>query len=99
MSYWSSKNLGNEMWAWEPLEEIRRTFLVAYEKAARPQGMALFTRHESEGRLHCELVVYFSPAAMNVARGVDAELSPKPLRDGLSLLAGSDDAWTVLFQG
>lgn len=97
MNHWSSINLGNEMWAWEPLEQIKESFLSAYEQAGRPQEMALFTRHESEGRLHCELVVYFSPAARPVAQSADAQLSPQPARDGLSLMAGSDEAWSSLF--
>ena len=49
------------------LEEL---FLSAYVKAGSPQEMALFIRHESDGRLHCEVKVYFSPASIVVARQI-----------------------------
>ena len=39
---------------------------------AEPSEMAVFTRPESEGRLHCEVVAYFSPAAGEVAKAFDA---------------------------
>jgi len=54
-------------------------------------------RHESEGRLHCEVRVYFSPAAADVAKAVGAIACKKPASNGLSLLAGPDESWSVLF--
>jgi hypothetical protein len=59
--------------------------------------MAVFTRPESEGRLHCEVIVYFSPAAQQVAMAFGAEPCEKPARDGLGLLAGDSGCWSVLF--
>jgi len=59
--------------------------------------MAVFTRSESEGRLHCEVIAYFSPAAVNLAKAFEAQPCAKPLRAGLGLLAGDERSWSVLF--
>src|SRR5690554_2966387 len=67
MKPWYFRNLGDAMLAGEALGDIEARFLAAYVKAGRPPGMALFSRHESEGRLHCEVVLYLSPAAAAVA--------------------------------
>jgi hypothetical protein len=42
-------------------------------------------------------MAYFSPTAAAVARRVDAEPCERPSPGGLSLLAGSEDAWLALF--
>jgi hypothetical protein len=89
MSDWSVCNLGDAMLAQDALVEIQRRFDEAYRDAGQPQAMGLFIRHVSEGRLHCEVLVYFSPAAAAVAQGVRG---PDPVRrrhaKGLDLLAG-----------
>ena len=97
MDYWHSKSLGDGMWADIPSEEIKRLFQPLFESAGRPAGMAVFTRHE-EGDLHCEWIAYFSPAAGEVAKAVEARPCARPVREGLNLLAGSDDCWTTLFE-
>ncbi len=97
MRAWFSKNLGDGMLACEPLGQLEQRFLSVFAKANRPKEMAAFTRHESEGRLHCEVQVYFSPASVVVAREVGAEPCARPSPDGLSLLAGSRDSWSALF--
>jgi hypothetical protein len=94
---WFSKNLGDAMLAGEPLGRLEELFSSAYVAAGRPQAMAAFIRHESEGRLHCEVKVYFSPAAIVVAREVAAEPCNRPASDGLGLLAGSEESWRTLF--
>lgn len=96
MSMWFSKSLGDGMWADIPTEEITRLFQPAFDSAGRPAEMAVFTRRE-EGELHCEVVAYFSPAASDIARKVEAEACPKPAREGLELLAGNKDCWAALF--
>ena len=97
MRVWFSKNLGDAMLACEPLGHLKELFLPVYAKADSPEEMAAFIRHESEGRLHCEVKVYFSPASVIVAREVDAEPCERPSPDGLSLLVGSEDSWLALF--
>lgn len=97
MNRWYAKNLGDGVMAWEPLESIKLQFHSAYLAAGRPRDMAVFSRHASEGRLHCEVIVYFSPAAMNLALEFGADMCPKPSPECLTLLAGAEDAWSALF--
>lgn len=96
MQHWYSKSLGDGMWADIPSEEIKQLFQPLFESAGKPAGMAVFMRHE-EGDLHCEWIAYFSPAAAEVAKAVEASPCAKPIQEGLDLLAGSDECWAVLF--
>ncbi len=97
MGVWYSKNLGDGMLAYEPLGQLEELLLSVYAQAGNPREMAAFVRHESEGRLHCEVKVYFSPASAVVAGEVEAEPCGRPSPEGLSLLAGSEDSWSALF--
>jgi len=97
MSAWFHKNLGDAMLAFESLGHIEALFQSAYRTAAHPTDVAVFVRHNSEGRLHCQVEVYFSPAAALLANEMDADPCEKPSRDGLGLLIGSEDSWSTLF--
>ncbi len=97
MSSWYSVNLGDGIMAAAPSAEIEELFLPLFMTAGKPPDMAIFTRLEFEGRLHCEVIAYFSPAAREVANAFDAEPCEKPERTGLGLLAGDERSWTVLF--
>lgn len=96
MSGWSTRSLGDATLAWAELDGVERLFRSEYGKAGCPEDMAVFVRLESDGRLHCEVKVYFSPAAAAVAREADAEPCERPAPDGLSLLAGGERAWALL---
>jgi len=80
-----------------PSAEIEKAFLQLFLAAGRPLNMAVFTRLESEGRLHCEVMAYFSPGAKDVAKAVGAQPCEKSSRVGLGLLAGDELSWSVLF--
>jgi hypothetical protein len=95
MQLWYRTSLGDGMTA--PSAEIEEVFHKAFTAKGRPPEMAVFTRPESEGRLHCEVIAYFSPAAQEVAKAFDAQPCEKPARAGLDLLAGDQDCWSVLF--
>ncbi|KAA3613375.1 MAG: hypothetical protein DWQ05_17960 [Calditrichaeota bacterium] len=97
MNNWYVKNLGDANFADESLDRIKALFLEEYEKADRPNDMAVFFRHESEGRLHCEVKVYFSPKANVLAKNFDALPCSKPSFYGLAILAGSKNALSTLF--
>jgi len=97
MKSWSCLSLGDGILAPTPSAEIEESFLQAFAAAGSPPEMAVFTRPESEGRLHCEVMAYFSPAAWAIAEAFDAEPCEKPVRSGLGLLAGSAESWSVLF--
>ena len=97
MEFWYSKELGDGMMASMPSDEIQEAFLKSFIAAGKPLNMAVFTRYESGGRLHCEVTAYFSPAAADVAKAFDAEPCEKPSRTGLGLLAGDERSWSTLF--
>ena len=98
MKPWYFVSLGDGMMAPVPLAEIEERFQAAFVPAGKPPEMAVFVRSESEGRLHCEVIAYFSPAAAEVAKAFDARPCPKPARDGLGLLAGDKRSWQALFE-
>lgn len=85
------------MMAGSPSAEIEAACAAEFSKAGEPAAMAVFTRPESEGRLYCEVIAYFSPAAKQIAIQFDAEPCAKPVRTGLALLAGKPEAWSLLF--
>ncbi|MCC7118969.1 MAG: hypothetical protein IT310_10630 [Anaerolineales bacterium] len=93
---WYSLSLGDGMTADEPAEEIRAAFQELYP-ANEAKDIAVFTRNESEGRLHCAVIAYFSPAAEALALLFDAEPCSSPVRSGLGLLAGDSGSWARLF--
>jgi hypothetical protein len=97
MDTWYSMSLGDGIMAATPTAEIEEKFRQSFTALGKPSEMAVFTRAESEGRLHCEVFAYFSPVAVDVAQSFDAEPCAKPARAGLSLLAGDERAWSVLF--
>ncbi|MCB1621380.1 MAG: hypothetical protein KDI44_11670 [Thiothrix sp.] len=97
MEQWYGCSLGDAMLAGEVLEQIRTATDRLLARAGNPPEMAVFMRHESEGRLHCELKVYFSPAAVAVARAFAARPCHQPASSGLGLVAGTEAAWARLF--
>ena len=94
---WYRCNLGDAMLAGDALDRIKVLFAQAHANAGQPADMAVFMRHESEGRLHCELKVYFSPAAAELAQALGASPCPAPSRSSLGLAAGLEESWEELF--
>jgi hypothetical protein len=97
MSPWFSKSLGDPLLAGEPLSRLEALFRSEPAEGGDSREMAIFVRQESEGRLHCEVRAYFSPAAAAVAKRVDADPCDRPFPEGLSLLAGPPESWRALF--
>jgi len=97
MKSWYSVSLGDGMMAGTPAAEIEKFFREKFAAAGEPPDMAVFTRPESENRLFCEVIAYFSPAAYEVAEAFDAEPCNKPVRSGLGLLTGDPGCWLRLF--
>lgn len=97
MEIWYSTSLGDGMTSGAAAAEVEEAFARAFAAAGNPPAMAVFTRPESEGRLHCEVLAYFSPASRDLANVFDAEPCERPEQTGLSLLAGDEHAWSVLF--
>lgn len=110
MKHWFLINLGDAMLAYDQQERITQRLLSAFsdaENANKPNEMAAFIRHEAEGRLHCEVKIYLSPMLAAVVKDVivhelttkDVKLIPceKPSCDSLSMIAGHQKAWQLLF--
>lgn len=97
MSTWFIKNLGDAMLSGESLEHIKALFVSKYKQTDDSKAWAIFVRHESEGRLHCEVKVYFPPATVVVAQAVGARACMKPSSAGLGLLAGSEESRSLFF--
>ena len=95
-----SISLGDGIMSAMPSAEIEENFRQSFTAAGGPSDMAVFTRLESDGRLHCEMIAYFfSPAASHLAKVFDARPCAKPMREGLGLLAGDAQSWSALFPG
>ncbi|MGE5249366.1 MAG: hypothetical protein ACM3QS_04045, partial [Bacteroidota bacterium] len=88
MNTWFCLPLGDGLTAPGTSDEILAAFRPAFAAAGNPADMAIFTRYDSEGRLHCEVTAFFSPAAASVAQILGARPCAKPAREGLGLLAG-----------
>lgn len=97
METWYFASLGDGMTADLVSMEIKMAFQRSFPDGGMPLGMAVFTRLESEGRLHCEMMAYFSPSAWEIAEMFGAELCDKPFRMGLDLLVGDEQAWQACF--
>ena len=67
MNTWYSIAIGDGMWAPTLSTQIEEFFLPLFGEAGKPTDMAVFTRNESEGRLHCVVIAYFSPAAYGLS--------------------------------
>ena len=94
---WFHRSLGDALTAFEPLGQIEALYRSARDGIVRPEDVAVFVRYESEGRLHCEVEAYFSPAAAAIARAMDATPCERPARNGLSLHVGVEASWATLF--
>lgn len=97
MSNWFCINMGDGMFADQPLEVLQKQFEQYIQQEGNSQLMAAFFRHESEGSLHCSVKVYLTPSAVDFANARNASSCMKPGPEGLSLLSGSIDVWQEQF--
>lgn len=93
---WYIKNLGDALLAGDELEKIKMLFRQEYASSPSPGGKAIFIRHESEGQLHCDVKLYFTPATVKLANAVNAQPCKQPSGQDLGLFAGDETAWAVL---
>ncbi|HEX2495092.1 MAG TPA: DUF3565 domain-containing protein, partial [Steroidobacter sp.] len=85
---WFALSLGDALTADSRLSEIETACRDAFGAAGNSAAMAALKRHDTEASLHCEVTVYFSPAAAAVAERFGAWRCPRPRRAHLDLLAG-----------
>ncbi|WP_178114790.1 hypothetical protein [Pseudomonas saliphila] len=91
-SSWRVLNLGDPLLADQRLTQVLDAASSACLNAAPGADMAVFQRHESEGRLHCELKLYFSPALDELARSYGARRCRPPTAHDMSQVAGCEQA-------
>jgi len=96
---WHTLNLGDASLAAARLEQVRERFAAASEAGLPDPQRAIFVRHESEGRLHCEAILYFPPPLAELAEEFGARLCAQPTPTGLGLFAGPQSAWWGYFPG
>lgn len=96
MSQWYSLNLGDALLAGIELERIERAFNDTHGGDGAAVQAAVFLRHASEGQLHCDVIVYFTPDAADLARRMNARPCAAPAAAGLGLLKGPETAWRLL---
>lgn len=96
-SKWSSRGLGDAQTAFLDCRDIAETGEEFFNAAGRPPAMAVFACNDAEGRLHCEVTVYFSPAAHALGKRYEARTCERPEPAGLDLLAGDPACWDVLW--
>ena len=97
MNTWYTLNLGDALLADRELERIGTLFASEAAQHTQNGDMAIFIRHESEGRLHCAVTLYFSPAAAALARTLGATPCPRPAMTDLGLFAGTGPAFARWF--
>lgn len=93
---WYRLSLGDALLAEGELPGVVSRY--AADPAVARTDAAIFSRHEAEGRMHCELVLYLSPALSVLARTLGASACAPPARAGLGLVAGDGAAWALLFE-
>lgn len=82
---WFVLNVGDAVLAGDELDRVQTLFERA---GALARESAVLMRHESEGRLHCELKLYFPPELAPLAHEVGASRCAAPAPTGLGVLAG-----------
>ncbi|MCP5208393.1 MAG: hypothetical protein H7A01_14390 [Hahellaceae bacterium] len=87
MQSWYRKSLGDAMFTDSSIDRIIDRFHQTYSKEA-PLRAAIYYRHETEGRLHCEMVVYFTPATVALALALEATPCQPPETTDLTWLIG-----------
>jgi hypothetical protein len=97
MKTWYSLNLGDAIMAHQPLEEIREALEKFVKQNGSTTDLAIFTRNDSEGRLHCEVTVFFSPNASKIGKLFGANPCKQPSHINLDLLVGNETCWETLF--
>ena len=89
---WHVLNPGDPLLADEQLTQVLDAARIACSDAEGGSDPVVFQRHESEGRLHCELKLYFSPGLAAFAQSIGARVCRVPDSYSLSRVAGCEQA-------
>lgn len=99
MTHWYSLSLGDGLTSGILASEIEERFSRDVQAGGVHEEMAVFTRAESVGQMHCEVIAYFSPAAGEAAQAFEARPCNPPDPKGLTLLVGDKSVWERVFEG
>lgn len=91
MQQWFRKSLGDALLADVAISEITTAFQQIYGDNSGTKQAAVYLRHESEGRLQCEAIAYFTPASQALAQQLGACPCAQPYLDDLGLLVGEGE--------
>jgi hypothetical protein len=94
---WFTLNLGDASLAAPRLDQIRSRFDVDGGAGLAGPERAIFIRHVSEGRLHCEAILFFPPPLAALAEEFGARVCAAPSPSGLGVFAGPQATWPVYF--
>lgn len=89
MAHWYRLELGDAQTGFLACQELSVRAEAAFRAADCPALWNMYSRHENEGRLHCVLCVYFSPAAADFARELGANRCAAPALATLEWCAGA----------
>lgn len=94
MSQWYCKELGDGIQAFAPSDEIQNSFVPVFTAAGQPIDLAIFSRYDLKEN---KVTVYFSPAAVSLAKSFNATPCQKPTLKDLALFLGDQRSIGVLF--
>jgi hypothetical protein len=97
VSSWRSLSLGDAVTAVVPGAAVEDEARAMFAWLGASPDFALFRRLDTRASLHCEVTLYFSPAAEPLASRKGARPCARPARAGLELIVGDASAWGVLF--
>jgi hypothetical protein len=83
---WHAINCGDPTLCDPVVQKVLQTYERVSSTDHLPPGAAIYSRHESRGDLHCELILYFTSEAAVVAQELGAIACNEPAPQGLSLL-------------
>ena len=88
MSMWFKKQLGDAVMAAPVLETLKEKYIAMYAAPHSNDSPQVWVQYDAAGGLHCEVTVYFSPAAAALAMSVGAEVTTAPSLESVSPLMG-----------
>jgi hypothetical protein len=97
LSSWFSLSLGDAVTAVVPGAAVEDQARAMFAGLGEPPDFAVFRRLDTRASLHCEVTLYFPPAAEPIANRNGARPCARPARAGLELIVGDVRAWAVLF--
>jgi hypothetical protein len=88
---WYFLNCGDPTLCDHTVQELLQSYGRMLRTKQLPTEAAIFSRHESRGDLHCELILYFNPETKALAEAAGAVACAEPLPHGLSQVSSATE--------